>query len=33
LWAENLKEGGASLTLRLPVTEAPTRAATAEQNT
>ena len=31
LWAENLKDGGASLTLRLPVTELPAQAAIAEQ--
>ena len=31
LWAENLKDGGASLTLRLPVTEVPAQAAAAEQ--
>ena len=32
LWAENLKDGGASLTLRLPVTESPAQAV-AEQHT
>lgn len=31
LWAENLKGGGASLTLRLPVTEAPALAAAVEK--
>ena len=32
LWAENLKDGGASLTLRLPITEMPTKSLAAEKN-
>lgn len=32
LWAENLKDGGASLTLRLPVLEMPSKTLAAEKN-
>ena len=32
LWAENLKDGGASLTLRLPVTEVPAKSVALEKN-